>query len=75
MIFLVTRFPAEPILTTVKVFRWIAMVPAGFGASVIVMFPIHWLLVITMEFGESPYFGLLSPDAIETFGVNISHGQ
>ncbi len=50
-----------------KTMRWIAVFPAGIAAAMLVTFPIHWLIVMTAAFGDSPFFGLLSAETAETF--------
>jgi len=48
-----------------KIVRWIAVFPAGIAAAVLVMFPIHWLIVMIAAFGDTPLFGLLSARTVE----------
>ena len=48
-----------------KVLRWIAVVPAGLAAGILVMFPIHWFLILWATIGDAPFFGLLSAEGIE----------
>jgi hypothetical protein len=48
-----------------KTVRWIAVLPAGLAAALLVMFPIHWLIVIIADFGDNPLFSLLSERAVE----------
>ena len=48
-----------------KTMRWIAVFPAGLAAAVLVMFPIHWAIVMA-SFGETPFFlNLLSAETLE----------
>ena len=52
-----------------KIVRWIAVVPAGLAAAVLVTFPIHWLIVITAAFGDSSFWGLLSAETVERLAM------
>ena len=45
--------------------RWIAVFPTGLAAAVLVLFPIHWLIVMIATFGDTPFFGLLSARTME----------
>lgn len=55
-----------------KILRWIAVFPAGVAAAVLVMFPIHWLVMIAFSFGEAPLFGLLSAKTVEQLAIAFS---
>jgi hypothetical protein len=48
-----------------KIVRWIVVFPAGIAAAVLVMFPIHWLIVMIAAFGDTPFLGLLSARTVE----------
>ena len=48
-----------------NVVRWIAIIPAGLAVAVLVMFPVHWLIVITAALGDNPFLGLLSAETAE----------
>lgn len=48
-----------------KALRWIAVVPAGITVAVLIMFPIHWLLILWVNIGDVPFFGLISAETIE----------
>ena len=48
-----------------KALRWIAAVPAGIIAAVLIMFPIHWFLILWVNIGDAPLFGLISAETIE----------
>ena len=50
--------------------RWIAVVPAGIFAAVLVTFPIHWLIVlISAPFGDNLFLGLISAEAAERLAI------
>ena len=48
-----------------KVLRWIAVVPAGIATAVLIMFPIHWFLILWVNIGDAPLFGLISVETLE----------
>mgnify|MGYP001401108795 CR=1 FL=1 len=49
--------------------RWVAVFPAGLTAAVLVMFPIHWAIIMT-SFGETPFFlSLLSARTVESLMI------
>ena len=52
-------------MLTMKILRWIAVIPAGLIAAVLVMFPIHWLIMIIAKFGDNLFFTLLSSETLE----------
>ena len=50
---------------SMKALRWIAVVPAGIAAAVLITFPIHWFLILWVNIGDAPFFGLISAETIE----------
>ena len=48
-----------------KVLRWIAVVPAGIIGTVLIMFPIHSVIILWVNVGDAPLFGLISAETIE----------
>ncbi len=48
-----------------KILRWIAVAPAGLATAILVLFPIHWLIVMAADFGDTPFFGLISARTVE----------
>ncbi len=48
-----------------KVLRWIAVIPVGITIAVLIMFPIHWILLIWVNVGDAPLFGLITNETIE----------
>ena len=48
-----------------KVLRWIAVVPTGIATAVLIMFPIHWFLILWVNIGDAPLFGLISVETLE----------
>src|SRR5260370_41527706 len=52
-----------PVKTTFKnKMRWIAVLPAAFLAVVIVMFPVHWAVMLVHFFGISGSSGITTED-------------
>jgi membrane-bound acyltransferase YfiQ involved in biofilm formation len=49
----------------VRIFRWIAFIPAGILAAVIATFPIHWLVMLIAS-NEENLLNLLSSRTLET---------
>jgi hypothetical protein len=48
-----------------KILRWIAVVPVGLIVAVLILFPIHWILLIWANVGDAPLFGLITNGPIE----------
>jgi hypothetical protein len=51
-----------------RIFRWIAFIPAGILAAVIATFPVHWLVLLIAS-NEENLLNLLSSRTIETLIV------
>jgi len=48
-----------------NILRWICVVPAGIVAAFLVMFPVHWLVMITLGgFGINPVVEIRDPNTI-----------
>jgi len=50
------------------ILRWVAVVPGAAFAVLVVMFPIHWLVMLQyVDHGDGSLNGIISPRTLETF--------
>ena len=64
--------PIPPMALPVTVGRWAAVIPAGVLAALLVMFPIHWLIMIASASGDSFIVALLSAEVVEQLAISFT---
>ena len=64
--------PIPPTPLPVTIGRWVAVIPTGVLAVLLVMFPIHWLIMIASASGDNFVVALLSAEVTERLVIALT---